>query len=90
MAAGFDRDAMLQQEQNFIAKLGFRLRIRHRDASAARLQKKRRGHARFAETDDQHVFVVQIHQVQFHQEIISSSIETASQRATGFQITNCS
>jgi hypothetical protein len=66
VAAGFDRDPMLQQKQNFIPQLGFRLGIRHRDASAARLQKKRRSHARFAEANHQHAFVIEIHQVQFH------------------------
>ena len=65
MSTGFDRDAMLQQEKDFIAKLGFWLRVRHRDAGAARLQKKRGSHAGFAETDDENAFIVEIHKVQF-------------------------
>ena len=85
VAAGFDRDAMLQQEQDFIAQFGFRLGIRHRDAGAARLQKKRGGHARLAETDDEHAFVVQLHQVHF---TIGRHCESSKQnKDLGFQIT---
>ena len=62
MAAGFNRDPMFQQQQDFIAKLSLRLGVRHRDASTARLQKKRGGHAGLAKTDNQHAFVVEIHQ----------------------------
>ncbi len=62
MAAGFDRDPMLQQEQDFIAKFGFGLGVRHRDAGAARLQEQGRGHARLAEAHDEDAFVVEIHE----------------------------
>jgi hypothetical protein len=63
VSTGFDRDSMLQQEQNFIAELGLRLRIRNRDARTARPEEKRRSYARLAKSDHQHALVSEIHSV---------------------------
>ena len=72
MAASFNRDAMLQQEQNFIAQFGFGLRIRHRNPRPTRLQKKRRSHPGLAQANHQHAFVVKIHRKSI---VIQSVIE---------------
>src|ERR1700722_3694565 len=61
VAAGLDRDPVLQQQQDFIAKLSFRLRIRHRDPRTPRFEKKCGGHAGLAQANDEYTFVFQFH-----------------------------
>ncbi len=66
MASGFDVDAMIEQEWNFVTQVVAALSIRDGNLGAVFFQEERRGHARFAEADDQHAFAVQ-----FHSKVIS-------------------
>ena len=61
MSARFDGDSVVEQEQDFFAKLGFGLGIGDGDAGSAGFQEESRGHAGLAEADYQYAFVVKIH-----------------------------
>ena len=66
VSAGFDRDAVIEQDRNFFAQLVLRLGVGDRDLRASRLQKQSRGHAGLAQADDEHAFVVEIHEGSFY------------------------
>ncbi len=61
MAAGFDGDAVFEEEQNFLAEFGFGLGVGDGDARSAGFEEKGRGHAGFAEADYENAFVFQVH-----------------------------
>ena len=65
VSAGFDRDAVIEQDRNLFAQLVLRLGVRNRDFRPSRLQEQGGGHARLAQADDQNAFVGEIHRLIF-------------------------
>src|SRR6185437_6221836 len=63
VSARFHRYAMVEQHENFFAELVFILGIGNGDLRALRFQKQRRSYTRFAQADDQHAFVAEIHEL---------------------------
>ena len=66
MSAGFHGDAVVEQDRYFLSELILRLGIRNSYLRALGFQKQRRGHARPAEADYEHAFVVDVHEIKPH------------------------
>ena len=61
VAAGLDGDSVLEEEQNFFAKLGFGLGVGDSDTGSAGFEEKGGGYAGFAKADYEYAFVFQVH-----------------------------
>jgi hypothetical protein len=74
VSAGLDRDAVIEQDRNFLPKLLLRLCVRHGNVRATRLQEQGRRHPGGAQADHEYAFVVEIHR------LIFSTITTETRR----------
>ena len=61
MSTGFYHNAVIKQDRDFFPQLVLRLGVRDRNLGAPGLQKQSRGHAGFAQPDDENAFVGEIH-----------------------------
>src|SRR5262249_18694262 len=75
MASGFDRDAVIEEDWDFVAELIGGLRVGNGDTSATILEEQGGSNPRLAKADDEDAFVFEVHEGQFLPQRIQGNAE---------------